>query len=292
MACNYKIVYAHQECTGLSTEAMPQQDKCQIIRLLLFLSPLGIVLAAPAFDVDTIKTFLPTKGETLHDEIRCYALPYGAIGLVSHILTFYTIACLRVQRSPFKPWRELEHLRFDIFLAVCGLFFGFGLTIFTMIRCHQRWQFLVIAIWKAVLSITLGGINLHAAIRIKSDNGRLTILLWGIFYGLGMALGLAGLGSLANNAWVYSRVIRLVTVAFGGVTGGSIALTILYSCCCGGGWEVLFRNIFLIFGILPALYSDWVLAGLANNLIGVPSSDNMALYIGYFVAKRFPFFSL
>jgi hypothetical protein len=268
---------------------MPQQDKCQIIRLLLFLSSLGVVHAAPVF-VDTIKTFIPTKGETLHDEIRCYALPYGVIGLVSHIFTFYTIACLRVQRSPVKPWRELHHPLFDMFLGCCGLFFGVGITVFTMVRCHQRWQFLVIAIWKAVLSFTLGGLNLHAAIHTQSGSGCLTILVWGFIYGLGMALGLAGLSSLANDAWVYSRVIRLVTMAFGGVTVGSIALAILYY-CCGGDWEVLCRNIFLIFGILPALYSDWVLAGLANNIIGVPSSDNRVLYIAYLVAKRFPFFS-
>jgi hypothetical protein len=45
-------------------------------------------------------------------------------------------------------------------------------------------------------------------------------------------------------------------------------------------------------GILAALYSDWVLAGLAGNLIGMPSSDNSLLYFGYFAAKRLPFFSV
>jgi hypothetical protein len=37
---------------------------------------------------------------------------------------------------------------------------------------------------------------------------------------------------------------------------------------------------------LSAVYSDWCLAIMLDNLVGVPSSDNLVFYWTYFVAKR------
>ncbi|KAA8913659.1 hypothetical protein FN846DRAFT_929122 [Sphaerosporella brunnea] len=273
--------------------------KSLIIATVLVFSFLSVARAAP-LDVDTVKAWakgaLPKKGTSLHDEIHCYALPYGVIGLVSHLLTYYTILCLRFQVSPLAPWKPLKHPTFDMFLAGAGLFFCVGITILTMIRCQQRWQFLVIAIWKAVLSLTLGGMNMHVSINVKSQKDRedLKILGWLFIYGMGLLTGFAGLLSLVFEAWD-DHVIRLSSEIFGGIAGGVLALTFLYYCVSGGDSDAVRRSftvIFVTFGTLPALYSDWVLAGLADNLIGVPSSDNALLYFGYFASKRIPFFSL
>jgi hypothetical protein len=37
--------------------------------------------------------------------------------------------------------------------------------------------------------------------------------------------------------------------------------------------------------VLPALYSDWALGIMLANLSGYPSSDNAALFWGYWVAN-------
>jgi hypothetical protein len=44
--------------------------------------------------------------------------------------------------------------------------------------------------------------------------------------------------------------------------------------------------------VLGVFYSDWILAAIAENLAGVPSSDVAILYWLYFVAKRLPLFFL
>jgi len=44
--------------------------------------------------------------------------------------------------------------------------------------------------------------------------------------------------------------------------------------------------LFLATGILAALFSDWILAAIADNYAGVPDGNNSVLYWSYFVAKR------
>lgn len=56
--------------------------------------------------------------------------------------------------------------------------------------------------------------------------------------------------------------------------------------------EKAWSALLVLCGLLAALYSDLVLAGLAGSLIGAPSSGNSALYFVYFAAKRLPIFSI
>src|SRR5271167_1394991 len=80
---------------------------------------------------------------TLQDELQCYALPYGALGFVSHILTYYTITLLALQRPPWAPWRkQLHHATIDYLLAAVTLIATITITIITMVRCRNRWQFI------------------------------------------------------------------------------------------------------------------------------------------------------
>lgn len=46
----------------------------------------------------------------------------------------------------------------------------------------------------------------------------------------------------------------------------------------------------VVAGMIAALSSDWMLAKLAGNWIGIPSSVNLWFSIIYFVAKRLPMF--
>jgi hypothetical protein len=45
------------------------------------------------------------------------------------------------------------------------------------------------------------------------------------------------------------------------------------------------------FGLLGAFYCDWILAAIADNWAGLPSSDIAVLYWIYFAAKRLPMLS-
>ncbi|KAI5782306.1 hypothetical protein FPQ18DRAFT_267591, partial [Pyronema domesticum] len=80
-------------------------------------------------------------------------LPYGLIGFISHVLTYYTAFMLTRGLTPFT-WKKLKSPKLDLMLAVSSLIIGNIATIFKMIQCVQRWEFILIALWKAMLSIT------------------------------------------------------------------------------------------------------------------------------------------
>jgi hypothetical protein len=73
---------------------------------------------------------------------------------------------LSAGRSPWM-WKKNQHWRFDTFLSIASLFWTVGATIFTMIRCRQRWEFVVLAFWKMMMSLTLSAIATHAAVIVR-----------------------------------------------------------------------------------------------------------------------------
>ena len=133
------------------------------------------------------------------------------------------------------------------------------------------------------------------------------ILFWLFLYIPGVVAGLAGLFSLVGQTIMTNKDVKIITAVFGGVTLALAAVTGLVVCCAlisdsKSSASHLFESMFAsgisavgisvgLFAILGAFYSDWILAAIAENLSGAPSSDNAALYWSYFVAKRLPFFS-
>lgn len=60
-------------------------------------------------------SFLPHKGQTIADEIKCYSLPYSSISFVSHLITYYTIFALsraevrsHGRRTSIGSWTSLS----------------------------------------------------------------------------------------------------------------------------------------------------------------------------------------
>jgi hypothetical protein len=125
-----------------------------------------VSIMAPLNFIQWIDGALPHKGQSLRDELKCYSLPYGGIGFGSHILTYYTVIMLAAGRSPWR-FKRNKHWRFDAFLSLVGLIWTVGATIFTMIRCRQRWEFVVMAFWKMMMSLTLSAIATHAAVIVR-----------------------------------------------------------------------------------------------------------------------------
>ncbi|KAF8533000.1 hypothetical protein BDD12DRAFT_785072 [Trichophaea hybrida] len=293
---------------------------------LLIVTFVGLASAAPIDLPKWFQDIIPKTGNDLNSEIQCYALPYGAIGSVSHILTYYTIVLLSMGLSPLT-WRNLNFPKIVQFLGVTGLIVGTASASFTIVRCRHRWQFLLIAIWKIMLSISLGLSSSHAARLVKKAIGNIkserdtesdqfskttdagfsrkdfrSILWWLILYILGCFTGLTGLISLVIQSWG-SHIVVLATEIFGGimfgVTGCILVIFIVVTAKPSKdvksdmSWMIVVALSCICFAlvVLSALYSDWVLAGLAENLTGIPSSDNSALYYIYFGAKRLAFFS-
>lgn len=252
----------------------------------------------------------PQKGTTLIEEMRCYSLPYGAMGFVSHVLTYYVIACLWAARSPLWPARHVKHGKIDLLLGIFSVTISSGIAIFTIVSCKNSWQLLVIAVWKMSMSLLNGCTAVHAAHLAKKDGYEAVAhpektAWWILLYVPGMFAGISGLMSLVVQHLDNVGVLKL-TIAFYSIIGIG-ALIILIGMFRGAfrkakskdvdGEEVLlwgmggFGLSFTLFTILAAFYGDWALGMLVHNLIGLPSGDNSGLYWSYWLAKRFPMFS-
>lgn len=107
---------------------------------------------------------------------------------------------------------------------------------------------------------------------------------------------MTGLLSLVAKTIEDSHDVRTVTYIFIGValgTAGLVAVLDFYLPFHGSKRRVIMftMNLITCFGVFAALYSDMVLAAIANKWAGAPSGDNKALYWVYFAAKRLPTFS-
>ena len=235
-------------------------------------------------------------------EIQCYSIPYGVIGFVSHILTFWSIVWLWYGHRPLLPWTVVDNnvWRWDLSIGIVGLLASVALSVYAMFRCRNSWQFELIACWKLCLSMTMGFTTMTTALEAKGggmpeddDEFELRIsVFFSLIYGCGLVIGMVGLISLVKQSWGISRV-STITYAFAGIW---IALFVL-------AFFLLFLTPildldaswagtpFLLLPISIVLYSDWVLGAVAGNLIGTPSSDIAVVYWLYFAAKRLQMFT-
>lgn len=253
---------------------------------------------------------LPTKGTSLQDEIKCYSLPYGGIGFLSHMLTYWAMFWLGFGRRPWMPWKHLDEGIFDLVLMTGQLLISIAIASFTIVRCQDRWQFVLIATWKLVTSVEVGIWGLRASVLALHNKKGAKYnpldtegikLIWHYkewmpytlftFYAAGMITGMVGLLSLVWE-WRHDRQVVEISAIFFAITGAVILVClIMLICCCFRSWK---SNLKIVMGILftgilvCALYSDWILGIIAGNLVGAPSGDQSVLYWAYFAAKRLP----
>ena len=283
----------------------------------LLLSVLVIYFFPFPTSATSLTTWIHTASYTngsLVEEIQCYSLPFGAIGFISHLLTYYTIIILSLQRYPWCPFLRNTHSRFDIILALLGIILSVIISSLAIVRCRGRWQFIAMAVWKLDLSITYGLLSFHAALVVPrgdeywdpEKSRDVKVLLWLLLYIPGIFVGLAGLFSLVAETIQSNPKVLLITAVFGSITLALVIGVGLLVCCVWSSGNAS-RDTVLepvlgsglaacgvalgCFGVLGALYSDWVLAAIAENMVGVPSGDNAPLYWTCFVAKRLPFVS-
>jgi hypothetical protein len=269
----------------------------KITTLLHWFIPILLLLSHCEY-VEGLPSFLnPVKGNTPAQEVQCYSIPYGGIGFASHILTYYTLVCLWYGRKPLWPMSPLNHVWLDFIWAVLTLFIAVGLAVFTIIRCRNRYEFMLIAIWKIFMTTVLVCTTITAPVIIRKEGDATTTVGWVILYIPGLITGFVGLCPLVKENWD-NNVVRIVTYVFGGVVIGIGVIAGVIFCCRRHdkgfveAWLWGIAASIIGWTCLGAIYSDWILGAIAENLVGMPSSDNMVLYWGYFIAKRLPLLSI
>jgi hypothetical protein len=216
----------------------------------------------------------------------------------------------------------------NMIIAIISLITSSVPAIITLARCHREWQYLLLAMWKLLLSCTINIMGIHRGL-IDNRNKSIAPFLWLIVYSIGIILGLVGLTSLVVESWSYQPV-RAVTGAFLGIAVGLGIIAALaiprtgyketyhprepegmqYVLSLFGlgsndyGYDVrrheykswgclsaatnVIPAVVAFVGFFTALYSDWALGVMTRNLAGAPSLDIAVLYYIYFAAKRLP----
>jgi len=87
------------------------------------------------------------------DDFKCYNLPIGVIGVVSHVLTYWTVVCLWYGRRPLWPYHELVLRMPDLVANTAGFFLCIAISAITLNNCKETWEFMVIAVWKLSTSV-------------------------------------------------------------------------------------------------------------------------------------------
>ncbi|KAF9445346.1 hypothetical protein P691DRAFT_777637 [Macrolepiota fuliginosa MF-IS2] len=259
-----------------------------------------------------IDHIVPPRGSTVPGEIKCYSIPYGVMGTVSHLLTFYTIACLRYNRRPWWPFTAIRYegrsyhpfmwSLLDISFAIISLLLSTAIAIFTVVNCKNTLPLLFIGIWKTSISILNGGTAAYVTYALFRSDYNPDEPIWDRFFGThvlipllclpGMGIGLAGVIMLVIDSWDTSRSIRILTFAFSSALGLELILLpillTVYGYCTAdrdSKWELgQLSGFFLptagniIIFATVVFYADWVLALVTGNLLGTPSGDVAALY--------------
>lgn len=140
-----------------------------LVTLLLALASNVVRASASPSPLEIPNILLPSPNITGGPiaEIQCYALPYGAVGIISHLLTYWTIAWMAVGRVPLWPWHKMKTWRFDLFLAIAALCTCIPIASITIHRCRLSWHFILISIWKLVTSVSLACISIHRCILVR-----------------------------------------------------------------------------------------------------------------------------
>ncbi|KAF2462636.1 uncharacterized protein BDR25DRAFT_386309 [Lindgomyces ingoldianus] len=245
------------------------------------------------------ETLFPGRGTTLPEELKCYSLPYGSLGFVSHALTYYTMLCFHFRRRPLWPFSKISHSRLDALICILSMVVTVVLTAFTMASCRNNWQFVLIAFWKLTLSVSLNIAGLSMALHqhrgSPPQSGIIkNSLLEASLYWLGSFIGLIGLFQIVHQTFPHNKAVRIFT----GIMIALVCLSCLsiywYFFNKAYEWTALLSAIPGAYALLigfAVFYSDWVLAAVDGNWVGTPSGDQKYLYWVYFSAKRLPMVS-
>lgn len=243
----------------------------------------------------------------LDEKIQCYSLPYGAIGFAQHASTYYKMVVLGLLRRPLMPWRRLDGSNYkDWNWAMSGVQIGTNviIAIVTSVRCGRSWGLICMAMWKMLLAFTLGAWTLYASRRARRNeekeevqrectvSGRVypkTAMHRHYWWLVPNAIGIV----IAEPGLVYLLAQNPHDGAYVGVSiliGAIVILAVLVLClactrkdeessgclsclnCIRGTVPRRLRQPYLFLLVIGAIavFSDWMLAIAADNLLGGP----------------------
>jgi hypothetical protein len=142
----------------------------------------------------TKQTYAAEKGtvpdaddKEMESKFDQYSLPYGVLGAISHILTYYVILCHYYGRRPTMPWKHLEKQVFNMCSVVISSIVSITIAIVTLTRVQETQPLVVLAALQVVLSLIMDALNVHRFFQKQEGLIRATVLWGAILYGVSYA---------------------------------------------------------------------------------------------------------
>lgn len=100
-----------------------------------------------------------------------YNLPYGALGMVTHVFLLYCLACHLDGRSPVRPWKKLEHDIWNIANTVNTSIVSISLVAVTLSGVVRQSRALTgMAVLQVLYSLVVDGVTVHRYFRDKGND--------------------------------------------------------------------------------------------------------------------------
>ena len=92
--------------------------------------------------------------QQLNQDIQCYSLPYGLLGMLSHIWTFYCVIVNALGNKPSQPWKQRQQSIPNIILGTVQMISTTVLAVANIRRCHGSTNIVLLATSMLLISAT------------------------------------------------------------------------------------------------------------------------------------------
>jgi hypothetical protein len=174
-------------------------------------------------------------------------------------------------------------------LAIIQLIATVILTSIVIHKCHDQWQFMLMAIWMLTTSVSASALNVAGPLISDYEELRLcVVLVVAIIWVCGCIVGSVGLISIVTLHTYVNHQFFVISCVFGSI----IFLGVLigwYQCRSGDADKgCLYCIVWPLVGCctLGLFWMDWSLGAILGNLAGVPSQNARAIYWSYIIVKR------
>jgi hypothetical protein len=249
-----------------------------------------------------------------------YSLPYGVLGAISHILTYYVILCHYYCRRPIMPWKHLEKDLFNMCSVATASIVSITIAIVTLTRMREIPSLVVLAALQVVLSLIMDALGVQRFFQKQRGLVRSTVLWGAILYGVSYA-SIYAMAQMSSTSSFLPQIllnqpprkitnsgfqteskrlqgrwdplsITLVVIICG---SGALAFGSFISWVKGGCRQDSTLHVLAVAGLVNScanyLAGDYAVAVLTGNIVGIPSDTARKLYYVYWVFERVPIFT-
>src|SRR5205814_1069081 len=89
----------------------------------------------------------------MEEKFNQYSLPYGVLGAISHIITYWVLFCHYYGRCPWWPPRRLQRKDVNMCSVLVSSIVSITIIAVTLSRVHETQALAVLAVMQVVLSI-------------------------------------------------------------------------------------------------------------------------------------------